>query len=563
MHSKLNISPLAACLFVAMGSSAHAAQPVNLLNSSMKGLQQHFYLAMPGAKQAATVSTDSLQFVKQHQDRKHFNHLRMQQHYAGFIVHGGYAILHSSQSASSMLAASSDVQMTGTVYRGLQNELGKPAADFVSRGQDALKQFMQPYTANDTSEQQVTPMVYIDAQHKAHWAYKVSVLVRYDDKIPARPTAIIDAQSFKPFVQWNDIKTALTPVKGKGFGGNKKVGEYAFGEGVYPFLEMTRDNKREMCFLENKSVKVVDMGHEYYSNNKPMHFDCVANDANQDVFFTGYDGDGYDLDNGAFSPTNDAMYAGYVIKHMYHDWYGVEALTKKDGSPMQLVMRVHYGENYENAYWDGKQMTFGDGEDMMYPLVSLGVGGHEISHGFTEQHSDLEYYGQSGGMNEAFSDMAAQAAEFYSTGHNSWQIGPEIMKEDSGYDALRYMDLPSKDGMSIDSADEYYSGIDPHYSSGVYNRLFHQLAHQPGWDTRQAFDVMVGANMDYWTPYTDFEEGGCGVLYAAEKLGYNLDDVKRSLTDVAISYQTCMITVPPIPDEPVPVPLPTDPLKTK
>ena len=63
---------------------------------------------------------------------------------------------------------------------------------------------------NIVSEEQVTPMVYIDDKHKAHWAYKVSVFVRHDDKIPERPTAIIDAETNKPLVQWNDIKTALT-----------------------------------------------------------------------------------------------------------------------------------------------------------------------------------------------------------------------------------------------------------------------------------------------------------------------------------------------------------------
>lgn len=208
---------------------------------------------------------------------------------------------------------------------------------------------------------------------------------------------------------------------------------------------------------------------------------------------------------------------------------------------MQLVMRVHYGQGYENAYWDGKQMTFGDGDTMMYPLVSLGVGGHEVSHGFTEQHSGLEYFGQSGGMNESFSDMAAQAAEYYSVGKNSWQIGPEIMKEDSGYDALRYMDKPSRDGMSIDVADDYYGGLDVHYSSGVYNHLFYILANQPNWNLRMAFDVMVKANMDYWTPYSTFDEGGCGMLSAAKDLGYNLDDIKKSLSEVTINYQSCYV----------------------
>ena len=553
MHSKLRLSQLTACVLIAMSSSTQAAEPLNLHQATLKSLQQQFHLAMPGMKKTSAISTDTLQFIQQHQDKNRVNHLRMQQNYAGFKVIGGYAILHSAQPAKSILSAQNDVKMNGVVYSGLQNELGKPAADFISGGKVALSQFVQTLQGKDMSEEQVTPVVYIDDQNQAHWAYKVSVFVRHDHKIPTRPSAIIDAKTFKPFVQWNDIKTVLSSVKGSGFGGNTKIGEYEFGAGTYPFLEMTRDDDMEKCFMENTDVKVVDMKHQYYSNNKPMRFVCKLETDEQNVFMTGYDADGYDRDNGAFSPTNDALYAGYVIKHMYHDWYGVQALVKKDGSPMQLVMRVHYGEGYENAYWDGKQMTFGDGEDMMYPLVSLGVGAHEISHGFTEQHADLEYYGQSGGMNEAFSDMAAQAAEYYSTEHNSWQIGPEIMKESSGYDALRYMDKPSRDGMSIDSADDYYGGLDVHYSSGVYNRLYYLMANQPGWTARKAFDVMVKANMDYWTPYTSFDEGGCGVISAAGDLGYPVADVLKSLTEVAINYESCLLPIPGANDS---IPLP-------
>ena len=223
---------------------------------------------------------------------------------------------------------------------------------------------------------------------------------------------------------------------------------------------------------------------------------------------------------------------------MYSEWYNLHVLTV-DEKPMKLVMRVHYGEGYENAYWDGEQMTFGDGDTMLYPLVSLGIGAHEISHGFTEQHANLEYFGQSGGMNESFSDMAAQTAEYFSVGKSSWAIGSEVMKEDSGYVALRFMDEPSRDGRSIDSADQYLEGMDVHYTSGVYNRLFYLLAHQPQWDVKQAFHVMVKANMDYWTPYSTFDEGSCGVINAAKDLGYSIDDVKQVLDEVAINYQAC------------------------
>lgn len=539
MHTNFYLSPLAVAIALGLSSPVKAAEPMPLQKASLAQVKQTFHLAFPGSVNKLTVSNDSLQYLRQHTDKNHFTHVRMQQYYAGFPVFGGYAILHSAHTIRTLACATSDVKMNGLIYQGLQAELGRPQAAFEANAPQVLAQFKKQFKNKKLSEEQVTPMVYIDGKHQAHWAYKVSVFVQPDDAIPERPTAILDATTHKAFVEWNDVKTAKAPADGIGFGGNHKIGEFQYGVDL-PRLELTRDLETQTCFMENKDVKVIDMAHKYNAARKAMHFDCKTDPENEsETYLTGYAADGYDKDNGAASPTNDALYAGYVIKHMYHDWYGIEALTKSDGKPMQLVMRVHYGSGYENAYWDGKQMTFGDGDTMMYPLVSLGVGGHEISHGFTEQHSGLEYFGQSGGMNEAFSDMAAQAAEFYSSGKSSWQIGPEIMKEDSGYDALRYMDKPSRDGSSIDVADEYYGGLDVHYSSGVYNHLFYLLANQKDWTIRKAFDVMVKANMDYWTPYATFDEGGCGMLNAAKDLGFSLDDVKTALSEVTINYQSC------------------------
>ena len=88
-------------------------------------------------------------------------------------------------------------------------------------------------------------------------------------------------------------------------------------------------------------------------------------------------------------------------------------------------------------------MNFGDGASYFYPLTSLDVTSHEISHGFTEQNSNLQYSGQSGGMNEAFSDMAGEAAEYFDRGHNDWLVGAEIIKNGT---ALRWMCTPTQDG---------------------------------------------------------------------------------------------------------------------
>lgn len=545
MHYNFYLPPLAAALALTIASPAKAAEVLPLQNTSFPVLQKKFQLQLPGVKQThLQTNANSLQFLRQHTDNQGISHIRMQQYYAGFLVYGGDVVMHSATPAKGLLAGKSAVQMNGNVFEGLQAELGQAAPDFVKNGQKVLAEFKNKYANLAISEEKVMPLIYLDDSHKAHWAYKVSLLATSMDKIPERPTAIIDASTGKVFVHWNDIKTKRVPAEGMGFGGNEKAGEFQYGVSL-PMLQITRDEKVKKCYMETDDVKVVDMNHRYSSKGKPMEFSCLNVD-DQPYYMTGYKADGYDKENGAWSPTNDALYSGYVIKHMYHDWYGLEALESQ-GNPMQLVMRVHYGQGYENAYWDGRQMTFGDGGSMMYPLVSLGVAAHEISHGFTEQHSDLAYYGHSGGMNEAFSDMAAQAAEFYSVAKNTWMIGAEIMKEDSGYEALRFMDEPSRDGSSIDSADDYYSGLDVHYSSGVYNRLYYLLSTTSGWNTRLAFDVMVKANVDYWTSNSTFDEGGCGVLSAAVDLHRSVDDVKAALTKVGINHSKCVINPVPVP----------------
>src|SRR3990167_10481966 len=181
-------------------------------------------------------------------------------------------------------------------------------------------------------------------------------------------------------------------------------------------------------------------------------------------------------------------------------------------------------------------MYFGDGVKLFYPLTSLGVGAHELSHGFTSQHANLTYEKQSGGLNESYSDMAAQAAEYYSTGKNSWQIGPEIVK---GNGALRYMDDPTKDGKSIAHVRDYNDSLNVHYSSGVFNKVFYLLGTSDGWDTKKAFDVMVKANMDYWTANSTFAEAACGVAQATNDYHYNIDTVAHAMQIVGLDISNC------------------------
>ncbi len=177
-------------------------------------------------------------------------------------------------------------------------------------------------------------------------------------------------------------------------------------------------------------------------------------------------------------------------------------------------------------------MTFGDGASTFYPLVDINVSAHEVSHGFTEQNSGLIYSGMSGGMNEAFSDIAGEAAEFYIKGSVDWLVGADIFKSSGG---LRYFEQPSRDGRSIDHASQYYNGLDVHHSSGVYNRAFYLLANKSGWNVRKGFEVFTLANQLYWTASSTFDAGACGVAKAAGDMGYSVNDVVDAFNQVGVN----------------------------
>ena len=543
MESRKYPLPIALALFLSVSSPLKAAEPMPLNAVSLAHIKQTFELQLPGQDKPLHPAQDSLHFVSQSRDFNHISHVRMQQYYAGFLVFGGFAIIHGSSKAQTLSNPQAKAAITGTLYPHLEDDLPPIDPQFEHNAQLALETLKANYSSKYLKGAQVRPIVYLDWQQKAHWAYKVSIQIQKPNTRPERPVRILEAHSLKPLAQWDAINTYEHTTWARGFGGNEKTGKYQYGK-TKSYLPISRRKTKNICLMQNPEVTVVNMDHRISAPKKAMQFNCLESD----IYTTGANGDGYDEINGAYSPSNDALDAGYVFSHLFSDWYDIPVLTKADGSPMPLIMRVHYGKEYNNAFWDGKQMTFGDGsEKYFYPLVSLSIVAHEISHGFTHQHADLEYSGESGGLNESFSDMAASAAEYYSTGKNSWKIAPEIIKPSMAREALRYMDKPSKDGKSVDDLNQYHQalkhnpmGLDVHYSSGVFNHLFYILANQPGWNAKTAFDLMVYANMHYWGPYESFQSAGCGALKAAKALSLSVEDVKRSLLEVAIKPESCM-----------------------
>ncbi|MET3421969.1 Zn-dependent metalloprotease [Actinoplanes tereljensis] len=154
------------------------------------------------------------------------------------------------------------------------------------------------------------------------------------------------------------------------------------------------------------------------------------------------------------------------------------------GNGTGVPSRVHYGSAYVNAFWDGAQMTYGDGSGNAKPLVALDVAGHEMSHGVTENvvPGGLTYAGEPGGLNEATSDIFGSMVEFYAnstTDPGDYDIGEKIDIRGTGA-PLRYMYNPTLDGSSHGCWSTTTKNVDVHYSSGVANHFFFDLAEGSG-----------------------------------------------------------------------------------
>ena len=177
----------------------------------------------------------------------------------------------------------------------------------------------------------------------------------------------------------------------------------------------------------------------------------------------------------------DAHYGASVTWDYYADVHGREGIA---GDGKGARSRVHYGDNYVNAFWEDGCfcMTYGDGEGNAAPLTSVDVAAHEMSHGVTSTTAGLIYAGESGGLNEATSDILATGVEFNvdsETDVPDYLIGEMIDINGDGT-PLRYMDEPSKDGVSLDFWDENAGDVDVHYSSGIANHFFYLLSEGSG-----------------------------------------------------------------------------------
>jgi Zn-dependent metalloprotease len=165
-----------------------------------------------------------------------------------------------------------------------------------------------------------------------------------------------------------------------------------------------------------------------------------------------------------------------------YDYYkNIHNRDSYNNAGAQIKTTVHHQVNYNNAFWNGSQLVYGDGDGTTFtPLGnSLDVGAHELTHAVTTYSANLTYSNESGALNEGTSDIMAAAVESWKRGivdANSWKVGEDIYTPNTAGDALRYMNNPTQDGSSKDYYPERYVGTSDnggvHWNSGIANLAF-------------------------------------------------------------------------------------------
>lgn len=219
---------------------------------------------------------------------------------------------------------------------------------------------------------------------------------------------------------------------------------------------------------------------------------------------------------------------------LYLDVYSRHSI---DGAGLALNASVHYSEDYDNAFWDGSQMVFGDGDGRIFNdfTTSVDVIGHELTHGVTQYSANLAYHGQSGALNESVSDVFGSLIKQHSLGQSAaeadWLIGEGLLAAGIHGVALRSLKAP---GTAFDDPvigrdsqpahmDHFVNTFDDnggvHTNSGIPNHAFYLVATAlsgHAWERAGQiwYDTLTGGQLS-----SDVDFAGFAAATAATALG--------------------------------------------
>ncbi|MEU4119762.1 M4 family metallopeptidase [Kitasatospora sp. NPDC028055] len=442
-------------------------------------------------------------------------HLRYERTLAGLPVLGGDLVVH--QKADGTTTAVDKAIGAKLALPSLTPQI--PADKAAAQATGAVQS-----TVGITVDEDEAPLTAVHQTGKAElvvWAtdgsprlaYRTTVEGERADGTPSRQLLVTDAASGQVLSTHEEVQTASGTGKGV-FVGTVPLTTTQSGSS-YQLKDATRGGQATYTLKGRTSGSGT----------------LVANTTNS--FGNG-------LASNAESAAVDAQYGAAATWDFYKNTFGRSGI-KNNG--VGAASRVHYGSNYVNAFWDDSCfcMTYGDGTSNTHPLTALDVAGHEMSHGVTSATAGLNYSGESGGLNEATSDIFGTMVEWYAnlpSDKPDYLIGEQININGDGK-PLRYMDQPSKDGASADYWSSTVGNKDVHYSSGVANHFFYLLSEGSGAKTingvsynsptydgsslagigrDKAAKIWYRALTTYFTSTTNYAAARTGTLKAAADL---------------------------------------------
>ena len=285
------------------------------------------------------------------------------------------------------------------------------------------------------------------------------------DQTPSVLHVLVDAGKGKVVTKRDEISTLLSPAQAA-----------AARKSVSPLVAGTGNS------IYSGSVPIdLTLSGSTYSMKDPSHGNGTTTNLNHATSGTGtiFSNTTGTFGNGTNSdPASAGVDAHFGAAKTFDYFKNVHGRNGIFGNGAGVPSRVHYGNAYVNAFWDGSQMTYGDGQSNARPLVEIDVAGHEMSHGVSGALTGWDETGETGGMNEGTSDIFGTMVEFYannSVDTPDYTMG-ELINIFGDNTPLRYMYQPSLDGNSPNCYTSSNGSLDPHYSLGPLTHWFFLLA---------------------------------------------------------------------------------------
>lgn len=464
---------------------------------------------------------ESFEVKKQFKDQIGNTIVRLQQVYAGVPV-------WNSQQAAAVANDGSLSVFSGTVVPDLDVKLkGKSSSGI--RDNQAIKIAEKDLGFTPVYEQAPSSKLVVFAvNHSAEYAYEVNLNFLAPE--PGNYYYLISAESGKILNKFNNMDTlsqsintsttlntsANTPENA---GKTQPVtGTNTIGTGI----GVTNDSV---------SFNTTYSGSYYYLQDNTRGKGIYTYNAKNRTLLPGSLWS--DADN-ILNTANDApaVDAHYYAEKTYDYYQSVFNRNSYDNNGSILKSSVHYSRGYNNAFWNGSQMVYGDGDGSTFIPLSggLDVVGHELTHAVTSSESNLTYQNESGALNEALSDIFGTLVEFkYQSGKADYDIGEDIYTPNISGDALRSMSDPTKYGDPDHYSKRYIGTSDNggvHTNSGIINKAAYLIAaggtHYgvavQGIGNDKLGNIAYRANTVYLTSGSSFSQARAAFVQAAADL---------------------------------------------